>query len=112
MQQVIAAIRALIRTMGSKKLRVLCFGDSLTIGYSSFGAIYHPYSETLEQMVAMALPEVEMDIVVDGRSGDMVRGGFYERIQKNCKFVSLVPSFVRSLVRACFVTVSRLISCS
>ena len=71
-------------TAPRKKLRILCFGDSLTIGYSSFGAIYHPYSETLQQMIAMALPDLEVEIVEDGRSGDRIVGGFHERMEKNC----------------------------
>ena len=71
-------------TPGKKKLRILCFGDSLTIGYSSFGAIYHPYSEALQQMIAMALPDLEVEIVEDGRSGDRIVGGFHERMEKNC----------------------------
>ncbi|KAH8893847.1 SGNH hydrolase [Thozetella sp. PMI_491] len=72
--------------MGSRKLRILCFGDSLTNGYSSFGAIYHPYSETLQQMIAMALPELEVEIVENGQSGDMVRGDFLRRMEKQCRF--------------------------
>lgn len=69
------------------KLRILCFGDSLTAGYSRMGTVYHPYHETLQQMIAMAFPEYELDIVEDGVPGDLVtsRGKFLERMQKNCE---------------------------
>lgn len=67
-----------------QKLRVLCFGDSLTAGYSSFGLVFHPYHQKLQQMIAMAFPEMDIEIVEDGRSGDLVKYGFLPRMQDNC----------------------------
>ncbi|KAL2024207.1 hypothetical protein VTK56DRAFT_9363 [Thermocarpiscus australiensis] len=62
------------------KLRILCLGDSLTAGYSARGAVHHPYSEKMEQMLAMALPHLEIETVEDGVSGDLVKYGFLGRM--------------------------------
>jgi hypothetical protein len=78
---------AAIAMAPQRKLRILCFGDSLTSGYSGMGAIFHPYQETLEQMIAMAFPEYELNTVEDGKPGDLVtsRGRFLERMENNCE---------------------------
>ncbi|KAL2262307.1 hypothetical protein VTK26DRAFT_1811 [Humicola hyalothermophila] len=65
------------------KLRVLCFGDSLTAGFSSRGAIHHPYSKKLEEMLAMAFPDLKIVTVADGLSGDTVKFGFQPRMEKH-----------------------------
>lgn len=77
----------------AKTLRILCFGDSLTAGYSGMGAVYHPYSETLEQMVAMAFPEYRIETVEDGKPGDLAssRGSFLSRMGKICEPFTLLP---------------------
>ena len=74
----------------AKKIRILCFGDSLTAGYSRFGAVHHPYREKLVQMVEMAFPECEVESVVDGVSGDLVgsRGQFLGRMESRCKLLA------------------------
>jgi len=76
------------RTTGAmaarQKLRILCFGDSLTEGYSSSGLVFHPYHVKLQQMIEMAFPEIDIEIVEDGRSGDLVKYGFLSRMQDNC----------------------------
>jgi lysophospholipase L1-like esterase len=69
-------------TMARPTLRILCFGDSLTAGYSVHGGAYHPYAEKLAQMISMALPHVDIEAVEDGKPGDMVRAGFYERMRR------------------------------
>ncbi|KAB5530367.1 SGNH hydrolase-type esterase domain-containing protein [Coniochaeta sp. 2T2.1] len=68
----------------TKKIRILCFGDSLTAGYSRMGSVYHPYSEKLVQMVEMAFPEYEVESVEDGVPGDLVsgRGTFLSRMER------------------------------
>jgi lysophospholipase L1-like esterase len=71
----------------AKTIRILCFGDSLTAGYSAMGAIHHPYEEKLVQMVEMAFPEYQVESVEDGVSGDLVttrRGTFLPRMKGHC----------------------------
>ncbi|EAQ89382.1 hypothetical protein CHGG_06001 [Chaetomium globosum CBS 148.51] len=63
------------------RLRILCFGDSLTAGYSAWGAIHHPYNEMLENMVSMAYPDLDVATVEDGVSGATVEHGFQTRIK-------------------------------
>ncbi|TVY35972.1 hypothetical protein LSUB1_G005602 [Lachnellula subtilissima] len=60
--------------MGPKPLRILCFGDSLTEGYTHHGLSYAPYCTTMEKVLTAALPEEEWDISVDeqGVSGELV----------------------------------------
>jgi hypothetical protein len=76
-------------------LRILCFGDSLTEGYSRFGTIYTPYSTTMKKSLAVKFtaggnPEVEerlIDVVTDGQSGDFITmGTFQGRIGRRCGF--------------------------
>ncbi|KAK3985688.1 SGNH hydrolase-type esterase domain-containing protein [Cladorrhinum sp. PSN332] len=66
-----------------QKLRILCFGDSLTVGYSSWGTVFHPYSDKMSQMVQMAFPEHEITTEVDGMSGDTIWHGFLDRIRRH-----------------------------
>lgn len=70
----------------AKTIRILCFGDSLTAGYSCMGAVHHPYEEKLVQMVEMAFPEYQVESVEDGVSGDLVGklGRFLPRMRKQC----------------------------
>ncbi|CCC06092.1 hypothetical protein SMACR_00309 [Sordaria macrospora] len=71
--------------MPNSKLRILCFGDSLTEGYSGWGSRFTPYSTKLGEMLRMAFPDVEMEIVTDGLSGDLVtgRGSFLPRFKSH-----------------------------
>ncbi|KAH6854652.1 SGNH hydrolase-type esterase domain-containing protein [Chaetomium sp. MPI-CAGE-AT-0009] len=62
------------------KLRILCFGDSLTAGYAAWGSIHHPYNEMLEHMVSMAYPDLKVVTVEDGLPGATVRSGFQTRM--------------------------------
>ncbi|KAK3694125.1 SGNH hydrolase-type esterase domain-containing protein [Podospora appendiculata] len=66
------------------KLRILCFGDSLTQGYSSMGAVLRPYATTLVQMLEMAFPELDIETVEDGAPGNTVKHGFLARMHGNC----------------------------
>jgi len=80
------------------KLRVLCFGDSLTAGYAALGSIYHPYRLKLEQMLEMAFPDTDVETVDDGRPGDTVKFGFLSRMQRNCSFSTLPTRSVQANV--------------
>ena len=73
--------------MPNSKLRILCFGDSLTEGYSGWGSRFTPYSTKLGEMLRMAFPDVEVEIVTDGLSGDLVTGtgSFLPRFKSHCK---------------------------
>ena len=68
-------------------LRVLCFGDSLTSGYTSGGLSSQPYSLSLETVLSAALPNTHIHIETDGLPGDRVRrpgerpGEFNDRIK-------------------------------
>ena len=66
------------------KLRILCFGDSLTNGYSAMGAIHHPYCENMEHMLTMAFPDLKIETEEDGMSGSTVKHGFQTRMNAQC----------------------------
>lgn len=86
------------REAPAKTIRILCFGDSLTAGYSCMGAIFHPYEEKLVQMVEMAFPEYEIESVEDGKSGDLVSsfGSFLSRMEGHCTcYVNMTLHSVR-----------------
>ncbi|KAK0718720.1 SGNH hydrolase-type esterase domain-containing protein [Apiosordaria backusii] len=65
-----------------QKLRILCFGDSLTAGYSYLGSVYHPYDTKMVQMLAMAFPDWDITTVERGKPGDVVKTGFLTRMQE------------------------------
>ena len=56
-----------------KKLKILCFGNSLTSGYSQNGLASFPYADTMEPDLKRLVPTLE-DLVVDidGLPGDCV----------------------------------------
>ncbi|KAK2609931.1 hypothetical protein N8I77_003400 [Diaporthe amygdali] len=55
-----------------RSLRILCFGDSLTSGYSQMGSITHPYSERLTDILSTSFPSLNIDAHTDGLPGDVV----------------------------------------
>ena len=67
-----------------KSLRILCFGDSLTAGYTSYGWEFYPYADHLRVGLQHMLSTSDIDIHVDGFSGDQVRGGYLPRIKRKC----------------------------
>jgi hypothetical protein len=72
-------------------LHILCFGDSLTAGYSKAGALYHPYAIALESSLKKALPSVNITIDNQGWNGDQITsppGIFLPRMIKLCKWYS------------------------
>lgn len=73
--------------MAPKKIRILFLGASLVAGYSSLGAVYHPFSQNVVKMLGTIMPDTEIETVVDGVPGDLVtRGTFRERMQKHCRY--------------------------
>jgi hypothetical protein len=76
-------------------LRILCFGDSLTAGYSKFGLIMAPYSRVLKTELDVKLwawkGRRKVDVATDGQSGDLVTVGvFRERMDAKCLCCGLV----------------------
>lgn len=67
-----------------KSLRILCFGDSLTAGYTSYGWEFYPYADHLRAGLQQMLSTSDIDIHVDGFSGDQVRGSYLPRIKRKC----------------------------
>lgn len=73
--------------MSAKKIRILFLGASLVAGYSSMGAVYHPFSHNVVKMLGTIMPDTEIEAVVDGVPGDLVtRGKFLERMQRHCRY--------------------------
>lgn len=67
-------------------LRILCFGDSLTSGFSS--APNHPYAHALTTTLTHAFPSLTIDAHVDGQPGDFVS-------LSNSRFLSRIePTFL------------------
>lgn len=67
-----------------KSLRILCFGDSLTAGYTSYGWEFYPYADHLRAGLQQMLSTSDIDVDVDGFSGDQVRGSYLPRIKRKC----------------------------
>ncbi|KAJ6041591.1 SGNH hydrolase [Penicillium canescens] len=71
----------------AEKLSLLCFGDSLTAGYYSYGLEYQPYAGKLKQSLEAVFPNTEIIVDVDGMPGDLAispPGVFLSRIRKKC----------------------------
>ena len=72
----------------NKSLRVLCFGDSLTWGYSNGGQLAHPYSIKLKERLAQALPHTKLEVITNGLSGDVASfSRFATRLQTECEYI-------------------------
>lgn len=67
-----------------KSLRILCFGDSLTAGYTSYGWEFHPYADHLRVGLQHALSTLDIVVDVAGLSGDQVQGNYLSRIKAKC----------------------------
>jgi len=68
-------------------LSILCFGDSLTEGYSSYGMCFTPYSSTLlEHLSTVISDQYEITIDTDGVSGESVTAGFLKRMRRQCVY--------------------------
>jgi len=49
--------------------RVLCYGDSLTVGFCANGQVYEPYGRMLAKDLAASATGVECEVLVSGHSG-------------------------------------------
>ena len=67
-----------------KSLRILCFGDSLTAGYTSHGYGHHPYADHLRVGLEHMLSSSSIEVEVAGLSGDQVQGQYLQRIKAKC----------------------------
>ena len=67
-----------------KSLRILCFGDSLTAGYTSYGWEFYPYADHLRVGLQHMLSTPDIQVDVDGFSGDQVQGNYLARIKRKC----------------------------
>ena len=67
-----------------KSLRILCFGDSLTAGYTSYGWEFYPYADHLRTGLQHMLSTSDIHVDVAGLSGDQVRGSYLPRIKREC----------------------------
>ncbi|KAL9006314.1 MAG: hypothetical protein Q9188_000913 [Gyalolechia gomerana] len=68
-----------------KSLRTLCFGDSLTAGYSKYGYFHYPYAKQIREKLEEHLPDTEATLDVAGLSGDQVIAGqFLPRMKGMC----------------------------
>ncbi|KAM0798809.1 SGNH hydrolase-type esterase domain-containing protein [Usnea florida] len=67
-----------------KSLRILCFGDSLTAGYTRYGLEFHPYADHLRVGLQHSLSTSDIEVDVAGFSGDQVQGSYLPRIKRKC----------------------------
>lgn len=70
-----------------KTLKILCFGNSLTGGYTMMGLASWPYADFLEIYLARLFPSIKLMIDVSGLPGDRVVGSgsqFLNRMQNRC----------------------------
>lgn len=70
-----------------KSLRILCFGDSLTAGYTSYGCEFYPYADHLRAGLQHKLSTSDIEVDVAGMSGDQVQGNYFSRIQAKCAII-------------------------
>jgi len=69
-------------------IHILCFGDSLTAGFSQMGGLIHPYAGALKSSLEKAFPSTNITTDVQGLSGDQVTsppGSFLPRMEILCK---------------------------
>lgn len=73
-------------TMAS--LHILCFGNSLTAGWTDLGAVAHPYATAMLDGLGRSIPSIKLTADVQGLPGDRVvspPGGYLPRIDLLCK---------------------------
>ncbi|KAL2042768.1 hypothetical protein N7G274_004527 [Stereocaulon virgatum] len=58
-------------------LRILCFGASITAGWSKGGTHFYPYSSQLSARIADEIPSTHFGIDLNGLSGDTLIDGHY-----------------------------------
>ena len=60
-------------------IRILCFGASITAGWSQLGLRYYPYASALEAHLKTSLPNIHFSVQTDGLPGDTVVQGQYPK---------------------------------
>ena len=71
-----------------KSLNIVCFGDSITKGFTQGGTVFHPYKNALIFFLRKEFPVVNITADIEGLSGDWVAsppGGFLPRMDILCK---------------------------
>lgn len=86
-----ADIKTYAKTL-PKNLRILCFGDSLTAGYTMCGYEHHPYADHLRTSLEHMLNSSDVQVEVAGLSGDQVQGQYLRRIKAKCP-ISKEPKY-------------------
>jgi hypothetical protein len=64
-------------------IHILCFGDSLTQGFTKGGNIHHPYSLSLQSILEKSFPSTSFRMEPGGRDGDQATsppGAFVPRM--------------------------------
>ena len=74
-----------------KSLRILCFGDSLTSGFTRMGLEAYPYADHLRVELQHMLSTSDIYVDVEGRPGDQVRGLYLKRLDMRLKTVADAP---------------------
>ena len=73
-----------LRLPAKMQISVLCFGASITAGFSAGGSQYYPYSTRLSSRLANELPADYFEIKVDGLPGDtIIQGQYRNRMTKD-----------------------------
>ncbi len=79
-------------TRHPETLRILCFGDSLTAGYTRYGLEHYPYSDFLKKTLRKFFPSTKITIDNSGLSGDRVKAGrFLRRMEGKCAKAAANP---------------------
>ena len=79
------------RITAPSTLRILCFGDSLTAGYSQWGMQHYPYAAHLKGPLQAACSSTNIQIDIEGMSGAQVRGQYTWRLNTACKIARDKP---------------------
>ena len=70
-------------------IRILCFGASITAGWSQLGLRYYPYANTLETRLKEAFPDKNFSIQIDGLPGDtVIQGQYMKRLHSHVSAVT------------------------
>lgn len=73
------------------QIRVLCFGASITAGWTAGGRHHYPYATRLSSRLADELPTSHFSIDVDGSPGDtVIHGQYMDRMKKDME-IAKVP---------------------
>ena len=83
------------RAPAKAQIRVLCFGASITAGWSASGLHYYPYATRLSARLADELPTSHFSIDVDGSPGDtVIHGQYINRMNKDMSNTKIAYDWV------------------